>query len=151
MTDAVTTSSRKDSGTVRRIATYRMISLGLAVGFACVGLLFLLFPGTVLRFFNGISVSIGLEATSVEGAGFYLVLAVGYMYLVALLAWFMFRDPGNRAYSLLLVNAKLASSILSIVFFLCVSRALIYLANGLVDGLIGAGVFWMYRKQKGLE
>jgi hypothetical protein len=46
------------------------------------------------------------------------------------------------------MNAKMASSILSFVFFYGVSQTLIYLVNGIVDGLIAAGVFLMYRMQR---
>lgn len=133
------------------LVTYRMISLGLAVVFAGVGLLFLFLPGAVLHFFNDFSASFGLQSSPPEGSTFYLILAVGYMYLVAMLAWFMFRQPENHVFPVLLLNAKLASSMLSWIFFFGVSHALIYLANGIVDGLIGAGVLLMYRKQRRLQ
>jgi hypothetical protein len=104
-----------------------------------------------LHFFNDFSASFGLRSSPIEGINFYLILAIGYMYLVAMLAWFMSRQPENRLLPVLLLNAKLASSILSLVFFFAVNHALIYLANGVIDGLIGAGVLFMYRKQRRLE
>ena len=128
--------------------TYRGISLAFSAVFAAVGLLFLLVPGTVLAFFNDLSIAVGLQSSSVEGPGFTLILAVGYMYVVSAIAWLMWRYPENLIFPILLVNAKLASSLLSFIFFFAVRHALIYLANGIVDGLIGAGVFWMYRKQR---
>jgi hypothetical protein len=127
---------------------YRWTGLCLAVIFAIVGLLFLLLPGGVIVFFNDVSRSFGLLPLSVEGAGFYLVLAVGYMYVVTLLAWFMYRAPANHLAPVLLVNAKLASSFLSFIFFFAVQGALIFLVNGIVDGLIGAGVLTLYLKQR---
>lgn len=133
------------------LAVYRAISLGLAVVFAGVGLLFLLLPGSLLRLFNDLSVSFGLSSSSIEGINFYIILAVGYMYVVALLAWLMSVHPEEHLLPVLLLNAKLASSLLSFVFFFYVSHALIYLVNGLVDGLIGAGVFLMDRRLRRLE
>jgi hypothetical protein len=135
----------------RWLVTYRRISLGLAIVFAGVGLLFLLLPGAVLHFFNNLSVSFGLQSSPVEDINFYLILAIGYMYIVAMLAWFMFRQPENHYFPILLLNAKLASSILSLIFFFSISHALIYLVNGVVDGLIGAAVHVMYRKQRRLK
>jgi hypothetical protein len=72
------------------------------------------------------------------------------MYAVALIAWFMSRQPENHFFPLLLLNAKFASSILSFVFFFSVIHSLIYLTNGIVDGLIGCGVLLMFRKLKSL-
>jgi hypothetical protein len=129
-------------------AAYRRMSLVLAIVFAGVGLLFLFIPGAVLRFFDGLSISIGLQPSQVRADNFYPVLAVGYMYIVTLLAWFMFRQPENRYFPVLLVNAKTASSILSFIFFYSVSQTLIYLVNGIVDGLIAAGVLLMYAMQR---
>lgn len=127
---------------------YQTISICLAVVFAVVGLIFLLMPAGTLRFFNDLSAPLGLQPSPVEGISFYLILAVGYMYLVALLAWFMARHPENRFFPLLLVNAKLASSVLSLVFFLGFHRSLIYLTNGVVDGLIGLGVWFLCRTRR---
>ena len=129
-------------------ARYRSMSLALAAVFAAVGLVFLTAPGAVLAFFNGLSVSAGLQPSSIEGSGFYLVLAIGYMYVVAAIAWLMWRYPENFILPLLLVHAKTASSLLSLLFFFAVRHALIYLANGIVDGFIAAGVFWMYRRRR---
>ena len=59
------------------------------------------------------------------------------MYIVTWLAWSMFRHPAIRAFPHLLVHAKAASSALSFGMFFVHQRHLIYLANGVVDGLIG--------------
>jgi hypothetical protein len=116
-----------------------------------VGLLFLFMPGGVLVFFNNISRHLGMERSPIQGAGFYIILAVGYMYLVALLAYFMYRYPENRYFPLLLVNGKLASSILSLYLFLVHQPYLIYIVNCLIDGLIGFVVLGFYLKLKRLH
>ena len=136
------------SGNSRWTVAYRMAGLCLAIAFAVVGMIFLLLPADVIVFFNGFSLPVAFEPLSAEGAGFYLVLAVAYMYVVTLLAWFMYRVPGNRLAPVLLVNAKLASSLLSVLFFFAVHGALIFLVNGIVDGLIGGGVLTLYLKQR---
>ena len=71
------------------------------------------------------------------------------MYLVALLAWLMFRHPESPIYPLLLANGKIATSLISLGFFLVHAHLLIYLANFVVDGAIGAGVLIMRRKSGG--
>ena len=130
------------------IRTYRALSLCGAIVFAIVGALFLLLPGGTLGFFSDMSSSVGLEPTPVESGVLYHVLAVGYMYLVTLLAWFMFRHPNNRLLPVLLLNAKSASSILSFVFFFGMSHTLIFLTNGVMDGSIAVGVYLMMRMQR---
>ena len=148
MTPGSVTDARDTSVDNRWTVAYRMAGLYLAIAFAVVGMLFLLVPGEVIVFFNGISLPVGFEPLSAEGAEFYRVLAVGYMYVVTLLAWFMYRTPANRLAPVLLVNAKLASSLLSFLFFFAVHGALIFLVNGIVDGLIGGGVLTLYLKQR---
>jgi hypothetical protein len=71
------------------------------------------------------------------------------MYLAALLAWLMFRHPESSIYPLLLANGKIATSLISLGFFLVHARLLIYLANFVVDGAIGAGVLILRRKTGG--
>jgi predicted Co/Zn/Cd cation transporter (cation efflux family) len=129
---------------------YRAISICMAVVFAIVGLIFLFMPGSTLRLFNDLSTPLGFEPSPVGGISFYLILAVGYMYVVTLIAWLMARQPENRTLPLLLVNAKLASSVLSFVFFLGFHQSLIFLVNGVVDGIIGLGVFYLYRNQRSI-
>jgi hypothetical protein len=127
---------------------YKLISLSLAIVFAVVGLIFLIIPNTVLMFFNDISNYLGMPQSSVQGVNFYLVLAVGYMYLVTLLAYFMYRCPQDKRLTLLLANGKLASSILSLYFFLMLQPYLIYIINCIIDGLIGILVLFLYLRMK---
>jgi len=127
---------------------YRAAALALMAGFVIVGGLFLAFPDGVLSFFNRISGSLGLPEAPPLGHPFFLVLASGYMYIVSLLAWLMFRQPENRTFALLLTRGKLATSLLSLMFFIFHRPYLIYLANFIVDGLIAAGVWWISRLRR---
>ena len=123
---------------------YRSIALALTGIFAAVGLIFLVAPGKVLDFFNYFSGSLNLPPAPASGFTFYLILAVGYMYIVTLLAFLMYRNPGNRIYPFLLAQAKLVSSFLSLALFCLQDHYLIYLANFLVDGAIGFFVGLLY-------
>ena len=125
--------------------TYKLISLGLAIVFGMVGLVFLFMSSDVLSFFNGLSRAVGMQGTSSDGHRFYVILAAAYMYLVTLLASQMYLHPDNPVYPILLLNGKTASSVLSILFFILDTPLLIYLTNGIVDGLIGVLVIAIYR------
>jgi hypothetical protein len=111
----------------------------MAVAFAVVGLAFLVAPNGVTAAFDSLSLRAGL-APAGTAAGFYLVLAVAYMYLVTLLAGWMYLRPENPVLPVLLINAKAASSLLSFGLFAFGEPALIYLANGAWMGLIATGV-----------
>jgi len=124
---------------------YRVAALVLASSFLFVGALFLAAPDGVLSFFNRLSGLWGLPEVPLAGRPFFLVLASGYMYLVSLLAWLMFKHPENRIFPLILVHGKSATALLSLAFFLAHRPFLIYLVNFLVDGLIAAGVWWISR------
>jgi hypothetical protein len=115
---------------------YRLISIVLALTFALVGLIFLFMAEGVLVFFNELSRQLGMVPAPVEGTDFYLVLAVAYMYMVTLLAYKMYRQPQNRQYLVLLINAKSASSFLSVLLFILQQPYLIYITNAIVDGSI---------------
>ncbi len=124
--------------------TYRLSSLALMLLFAVTGFLFLLLPDGVLGLFNSISVRLGMAESSTTGFRFFLILAVGYMYLVSFLAFLMFRHPENKYFPLLLMNAKFASSLLSLALYLLDGHYLIYLANFVIDGTIGTFVALLY-------
>jgi len=127
---------------------YKALSLFLTIIFTVVGFIFLFIPDKVLIFFNHLSIPLGMPQSSVEAFDFYLILAVSYMYLVALLAFFIYRHPENRYFPFLLANAKIASSILSLLLFFVHQPYLIYITNCLIDGLIGIGVLSFYLKLK---
>ncbi|AFV03440.1 hypothetical protein UNSWDHB_2563 [Dehalobacter sp. UNSWDHB] len=128
------------------MSLYKLFSLIAAGIFAVVGLIFLFFPDAALIFFNRISGYFGLPEAPLEGVGFYLALAVAYMYLVTLLAILMYRNPVQHIYPFLLTHAKLASSILSLFLFFIYRPYLIFLANFVVDGLIGLAALYFYLK-----
>jgi hypothetical protein len=127
---------------------YQGASVSMAVIFGIVGLLFLLIPENVLHFFNRISPGLGFIESPAGGTGFYLILAVGYMYLVTLLACMMVRHPENPFFPILLINGKAASSVLSFALFFLHHPFLIYVANGIVDGSIAVGVYFLFRKTR---
>jgi hypothetical protein len=137
---------KKTDAAMRWRAIYQISSRAMAIVFAIVGLLFLTSGSGVLRFFNSLSVGLNLEQAPVEASDLFLVLAVGYMYLVTLLAWLMARYPEIRFFPMLLVHAKLASAVLSIAFFLLHHQFLISITNGIVDGCIGVFVLILNRK-----
>ena len=118
----------------------------LAAVFAAVGGLFLLAPGAPIMFFNRFSAAFGLPAAPVPEFQFYLVLAVAYMYVVTVLAVLMARHPEDLRLPLLLAQAKLFSSGLSLAVFLVHRRWLILAANAVTDGTIGAYALWLRRR-----
>jgi hypothetical protein len=131
--------------------TYKRVSLAFTVIFICTGFLFLLFPDSVLYFFNSLSGYFGLPLSPAQGAGFYLILASAYMYLVALIACMMYRHPEQKIYPFLLVNGKLASSVISVCLFIFHKPYLIYIVNFAVDGLIGITAVYLLKKIKTKE
>lgn len=127
---------------------YKLFSLTAAAIFSAVGLIFLFFPDSVLIFFNGISGYFKLPQSTEQGTSFYLILAAAYMYLVALLAYLMYRYPEQNIYPFLLAHGKLASSIISIYLFLVHRHYLIYLANFVIDGFIGIAALYLMKMKK---
>jgi hypothetical protein len=127
---------------------YRITSFTLCIIFIVVGLIFLFRAEEVLIFFNYLSKLVGMSPAPIITTNFYLILAVAYMYLVAVLAYFMYRQPQNRSFPLLLIHAKWGSALLSLYLFFSHSQFLIYLANFLVDGFLGFLVLFFYSRIK---
>jgi hypothetical protein len=125
---------------------YKLVSLTLSIIFGIVGILFLALPEQVLNFFNAISLPFGFPESPTQGTGFFLILAVAYMYLVSMLAFMMYKNPENSSFPLLLINGKSVSSIVSILFIILYGHYLIYIVNALTDGSIALGVFLLNRK-----
>jgi len=120
----------------------------MVIIFGIVGFIFLFFSDGVLEFFNSIAIYTGMKPSPVNGVNFYIILATGYMYVVSLLAYMMYKHPDNQYFPLLLGNAKLASSILSLGFFILHQPYPIYIINNIVDGSIGMMVVYFYFKIK---
>ncbi len=123
---------------------YKAVSIVFAILFTLVGLIFLFIPDSAIRFFNQLSGQSVFPPMAITGIGFYNILAVGYMYIVTLLAIQMARNPENSLPPMLLINAKGISSILSLGMFIIYKPYLIFLANGLVDGSIAVIVLISY-------
>lgn len=126
----------------------KSISLALSVIFAVVGFIFLFTPDGVVNFFNAFSPSFGLPESPVQATGLYVALAVGYMYLVTLLAYLMYKHPENPYFPLLLINGKSASAFISLLLFVLHQPYLMFITNCIVDGIIATGVWILYRKMK---
>jgi hypothetical protein len=131
------------------VRVYKPVSLSLAIIFGFVGLLFLIVPEGTLIFFNNLSPMICFKKSPVHDTSVFVVLAAGYMYLVTMLAFFMYKNPEISVYPLFLVHGKAASALLSIFFFVYSMPYLIVLANGIIDGLIALGVFLLSKKIRG--
>jgi hypothetical protein len=131
------------SGHAPSSRTARTLGLSLAVTFAVVGLVFLLIPGRVLAAFNWLSRGLGWPQSPTAAFTLYLALAVGYMYVVTVLAWQLWRHPGERIYAWCLVQAKAASAVVCLGLFAVQEHYLVYLANFVVDAAIAAVVSWL--------
>lgn len=127
---------------------YRLASLGMAASFAAVGGLFLLAPYATLAWFNSLSLPLGLPRAPLVGPGLWLGLAGAYMYLVTLLALGMANWPDDQRLPWLLTHAKLASALLSLLFFVH-THYLILLLNFVIDFAIGLFVLWLRRRSSG--
>lgn len=121
---------------------YRSIALALAVAFAATGLVFLAAPAQVNVFLGALGIGAGeaLPAADLD-SGLFRALAGAYMYLVTLFAWRMFRRPAEPAWPTFLAHAKLASALISFLLFAAHRSYLVYLLNGIVDGVLGALAF----------
>lgn len=128
--------------------TIKLFGFFCAITFSIVGLVFLLMPEGVLSFFNSLSSLFHLNQTPIVFPGFFLILSVGYMYVVTFIACQIFRNPENSLLLLLLANAKIVSSLLSLFLIFRDNFYPIYFTNLLADGLIGAAAIYLYLKVK---
>ncbi|HEY9167029.1 MAG TPA: hypothetical protein VIS48_12805 [Candidatus Kryptonia bacterium] len=128
---------------------YKLFGIILAIVFAIVGLLFAFVPDGVISIFNFFSPPLGLPQAPLVDHNFFLILCVGYMYLVSVVAFMMFRQPANSTLPLLLAHAKSASSVISILFFILHAHYLIYIVNFVIDGSIGMIAVILYLKLRG--
>jgi len=117
------------------VRALRLLFVALAVAFGVTGLLFFLFPDGMIRFLNAAGRPLGFPPAPPSELRFWLSLAVAYMVLVTLLAASIARDPRGRALLMpILAAGKATSSLTCFGYFVGSSHALVYLANGLVDG-----------------
>jgi hypothetical protein len=127
---------------------YRAIALVLAIAFVAVGAVFLVAPGSVGALFAFGARLVEIPDLPVGGieTGLFRVLACAYMYVVAGLAWMMYRRPAEAVWPTVLAHAKLASATLS--FALCVVQGptLVLAANAVVDGMLGVLALWLRRQ-----
>lgn len=128
--------------------TYRAIALALAVTFAAVGLVFFLAPGSVATLFEHVSRLLAIPALPAGDiqSGLFRVLTAAFMYLVAWLAWMMFRRPDEAVWPAVLAQAKLASATFSFILIVSQGPSLVLVANGVVDGLLGVLALWLRRQ-----
>lgn len=132
------------SGRAPNLRLLRTVALGLATTFVTVGLVFLFIPGKVLSAFNWLAEGMGWPSSPTAPYTLYLALAVGYMYVVTVLAVQMARHPEERIYPWVLVNAKAASALACLGLFSLQAQYLIYLVNFGVDGAIAVFVWWLW-------
>ena len=132
--------------------TYRTSGIVLGLIFGAVGLLFLLRPTWAVLFFNGYAQRWGMVESPPPEASLYLALAVAYMSLVTIFALGMYFRPEQRIYAQLLIQAKSASAVLSLLLCIVSGPQLILMSNGAVDGVIALAVAHLEfrgRKRKG--
>src|SRR4051812_24892483 len=110
----------------------------MALGFAVVGLLFIIFQNGVLDFISDIGDDIGgftrAPATNEE---FWLALGFAYMVVITGICLLAQADVVRyRPLLLVLAAGKTASSLGTLGFYLFDSHVFIYLLNFIVDGLL---------------
>jgi hypothetical protein len=124
----------------------RTIFQALAVSFAVVGLIFLLFPDGTVRCINAVGTWLRIfPPAPVSALRFWLSLGVSYMALVTVLAALIQRDPVRYRHLMpVLAAGKFCSSFTCLLFFVSSSPTFLYLLNFLVDGSITVLVLACY-------
>ena len=113
-----------------------LILRGLAVGFAVVGLLFIITPNGVLGRIDDVGDWIGSFSTAPQSEEkLWLALGFAYMTVITGIAWLVSTDIGRyRPFLLVLAAGKAASSLAAGAFYFFHDDVFIYLLNFLVDG-----------------
>jgi uncharacterized membrane protein len=125
----------------------RLLLRGLMVVFALGAVDFLVFPNLTIKILNASGSAFGLPALEWRAHEFWAVLAVAYMVLVTAFCWEATRRPGVEAQPVrFLIIGKTASSLVSLLYFVIAVQAFAFLANFLVDGLIAAVTWFLYRQ-----
>lgn len=124
----------------------RLILRGLAAVLAVAGALFLFMPDVTVENMNAAGRWLGdFSPAPASALRFWLVLATGYMVLVAALAYVAQRDlQRHRDLIALLALGKAVTSILGLAFYVFSLDAFIHLATFLVDGGIALAAFGIW-------
>jgi hypothetical protein len=130
-----------------RTRLVRLGGYGMAATFGAVGVLFAAIPAKVLAAFNRLAAGLDWPLSATQPHTLYLALALGYMYVVTLLAWQIARHPEERAHAWVLTHAKAASAVVCLALFALQEQYLLYLANFVVDGAIALVVWWLCLKR----
>ncbi len=125
----------------------------LGVGFLVFGLLFAFAPAGTLEYFNRWGQALGWqEPMPLDEGGLWRVLAVAFMVMVTVLAfWGAQPTPARPALLMVLTLGKLSSSLLALLFYWLVAPHFIYLLNFAVDGSIALIVFWCRQVLRGAD
>lgn len=132
-----------------RLATWVLRVLG--AGFAVFGVLFAVAPDATLATFNRWGAWFGIEVElPPSGVGLWRVLAVAYMAVVTVLAfWGSVPSPAQSTLLTVLVVAKATSALLALGFYFWDRPLFIYLLNCVVDGsiaaIVGVCLRWLRR------
>jgi len=130
-------------------SVYRIAGLSFGIIFATVGVVFLVCPASVVLFFNSVAGRWGMRESPPPEASLYIALAAAYMYVVTVLALGMYFRPGEKLYPVLLVQAKSASAVLSLMLCIVAGAQLILVSNTIVDAVIALAVAYIgYRGRK---
>jgi len=127
-------------------AVVRLIFGSLAICFATVGCIFLIFPDGTVRTINAVGAAFRVFSPAPQSElRFWLSLAVAYMALVTVLATMIQRDPRRYRHLMpILACGKFFSSSTCLLFFVFSSPTFLYLLNCLVDGSITLVVLGCY-------
>ena len=118
----------------------------LALSFATVGLLFIVFGNGVLDVISDLGDEIGGFARApTSSEDFWLALGFAYMVVITGICVVAQADVVRyRPLLLVLAVGKTASSLATLGFFLFDSDAFIYLLNFIVDGLLALAALWLW-------
>lgn len=134
---------------------YRILMLVLFWLFLLAGISFYVAPNNVIGIFNSVSLHLGhFQTLPPNVEKFYLDLAVAFMACVTAIAYLISRDVAkNLNLTPVLIVGKTTSSLISLVSFVLYQKALLYLANFVIDGSIVLIVLAFYlplkKEQKG--
>ena len=118
----------------------------LAVSFAVVGLLFIIFQNGVLDVISDLGDDLGGFARAPHTSeDFWLALAFAYMVVITGICVLVQTDVVRyRPVLLVLAVGKTASSLATLGFYLFDQHVFIYLLNFLVDGYLALSALWLW-------